>query len=137
VSRNVRRALLLLIVLVAILALGTYLAGERTEVVVLRTFDAEGAPHETKMWVVDRDGAPWVRVANPERDWYRRLQADPRVELVRGGRVLALRAEPDPSPATRAAVDAAFAAKYGLTDAWYGWLLRRGAVPIRLAPPDF
>jgi hypothetical protein len=135
-SRNVRRALLLALASAALLALGTYVAGEQTEVVVLRTFDPQGAPHETKMWVVDHEGSPWVRVANPHRGWYQRIVADPRVELVRGGRVRALRAVPDPSPAARAALDAAFAVKYGVTDAWYGVLLRRGAVPVRLVAAE-
>jgi hypothetical protein len=43
-------------------------------------------------------------------------------------------AEPDPSPATRAAIDDAFRAKYGMVDWWYGVLLRRDAVPVRLRP---
>jgi hypothetical protein len=116
------------------IAFATYLAGERTEVVVLRTLDAHGAVHETKMWCVDHDGAPWVRVANAERGWYRRLVARPEVELVRRHGTTPCLARPDASPATRAAVDAAFAAKYGLTDFWYGAILRRGAIPIRLDP---
>jgi len=112
----------------------TYLAGERTEVVVLRTQDAGGAMHETKMWCVDHDGTPWVRVANAERGWYRRLVARPEVELVRQGAATPRVAHPDPSSSTRLAVDAAFAKKYGLTDFWYGAILRRGAIPIRLDP---
>lgn len=117
-----------------LIAVATYLAGERTEVVVLRTQDAAGAMHETKMWCVDHDGTPWVRVANAERGWYRRLVAHPEVELVRQGATTARVAHPDSSPATRSSVDAAFAAKYGLTDFWYGAILRRGAIPIRLDP---
>jgi len=109
---------------------GTYVAGEQGEVAVLRSFDADGGAHETKLWIVDHDGRPWVRVARPERAWYRRLLANPRVELVRGGRTQPMRATPD--PAARAAIDAAFAAKYGWTDGWYGLLLRRGAIPVRL-----
>ena len=118
--------------LLALVAVSTYVAGEQVEVVVLRTFDAAGRAHATKMWVVDHDGRAWVRVAHPGRAWYQRLLARPEVELVRGGRTLALRATPDPSPATRVAIDAAFAARYGATDAWYGLLVRRDPVPIRL-----
>jgi hypothetical protein len=114
------------------LAVGTFVAGERTEVVVLRTQDDGGAPVETKMWVVDYQGAPWVRVANPERHWYRRLLAHPHVELVRAGHAAAYVAHPEDALATRLALDAAFAAKYGFTDTWYGALLRRGAIPVRL-----
>ncbi len=112
----------------------TYVAGEQTEVVVLRTRDAAGTMHETKMWCVDHDGAPWVRVANAERHWYRRLLTHPEVELVRNGETSARTAHPDPSPGVRLDVDQAFAGKYGFVDFWYGALLRRGPIPIRLDP---
>lgn len=116
------------------LGLATFIAGERTEVVVLRTQGEDGTPFETKMWVVDYAGAPWVRVANPERHWYRRLLAHPDVELVRGGHGAAYVAHPEDALATRLAVDAEFAAKYGFTDTWYGAILRRAAIPVRLDP---
>jgi hypothetical protein len=109
-------------------------AGEQTEVVVLRTFDEAGAAHDTKMWVVDHEGAPWVRVANPERAWYQRLRARPRATLLRAGATIEVDATTDGSPGTRQLVDQAFARKYGLTDRWYGILLRRGSIPIRLDP---
>ncbi|HXK23777.1 MAG TPA: hypothetical protein VMS55_13980 [Myxococcota bacterium] len=55
--------------LLALVALGvaTYVAGEQIEVVVLRSFDAGGAPFDTKVWAVDYEGDTWVRVANPQR----------------------------------------------------------------------
>jgi Uncharacterized protein conserved in bacteria (DUF2255) len=120
--------------LLVLVAGATYLAGEQTEVVVLRTLDETGTAHATKMWVVDLDGTPWVRVANPRRGWYRRLLANPRVELVRGGAARPMLARPDHSSQARRRVDAAFAARYGRVDAWYGLLLRRDPVPIRLEP---
>src|SRR5262249_27627783 len=106
--RLARRIALPLAAGLALLAALPHVAGEQVEVVVLRTFDADGGAHETKMWVVDRDGRAWVRVAQPGRLWYRRLLANPRVDLVRGGRTEARRASPDESPAARAATDAAF-----------------------------
>jgi hypothetical protein len=115
-----------------LVAVATFVAGEQIEVIVLRTRDAAGATHETKMWCVDHDGAPWVRVAKAERHWYRRLVTRPEVELVRHGETSARRAHPD--PARRLELDQAFAAKYGLVDFWYGALLRRGPIPIRLDP---
>lgn len=130
-----RRLRPLLAVAGVLLALGvaTYVAGEQTEVVLLRTFDVEG-PHETKLWAVDHDGAVWVRVANPKRKWFERLEAQPRAVLVRGGETQIVLAEPQRSPDVRAAVDAAFRAKYGIVDWWYGVLLRRDPLPIRLTP---
>lgn len=124
-------AILGLLVLVAV---ATYVAGEQTEVAVLHTVDDAGAPHATKMWVVDRDGVAWVRVARPERLWFQRLEAQPRVEITRGDTTQAMLATPDRSPAARAAIDAAFRAKYGLVDWWYGVLLRSDPIPVRLDP---
>ena len=118
----------------ALVAAGTYVAGERTEVVVLRTLDGEGGGHETKLWVVDHEGAPWVRVANPERAWFQRLRAEPRAELVRNGVTQGVLARPRNGTEARAALDRAFRAKYGVVDWWYGVLLRRDAIPVRLEP---
>ena len=127
-----RKLGLALLVLLFALGLGTYVAGEQTEVVVVRSFDADGAPHETKVWAVDYEGDVFVRVANPQRGWFQRLTATPRAELVRGGRTQAVIAEPEPE--AHAAVDRAFRAKYGAVDWWYGLLLRRDPVPVRLRP---
>lgn len=130
-----RQAILGSIAVWALIVAGTWLAGEQTEVAVLHTRDERGVEFATKMWIVDLDDVTWVRVANPRRAWYRRLLANPRVELERGGRREARLAIPEPTPEARLAVDEAFAAKYGLVDRWYGLLVRRNAVPIRLIPP--
>ena len=116
------------------LGVGTWLAGEQTEVAVLRSFDGEGAAHETKLWVVDLDGSPWVRVARPERGWFQRIRDRAEVELVRNGVALPYRAIEITDPEMRARVDAAFREKYGLVDWWYGLLLRRDPRPVRLDP---
>ena len=120
--------------LLVLVALGTYVAGEQTEVAVLHTVDDAGAPHATKLWVVDHEGAAWVRVARPERLWFQRLQTHPQIEITRDGRTQTVIAKPDRSPAARAAIDAAFRAKYGLVDWWYGLLLRSNPIPVRLDP---
>ena len=120
----------------AVIVLGTYVAGEQIEVVWLRTHDESGKEWSTKLWVVDLGDVTWVRVANPRRAWYQRLLANPRVELERGGRFEPRLAIPDESPEARVAVDAAFAAKYGVVDRWYGLLARRDPVPIRLVPVE-
>jgi hypothetical protein len=130
----VKRAALWIVGLLLALGIATYVAGEQTEVVVLRSFDADGKAHDTKVWAVDHDGAVWVRVANPRRGWFTRLLAQPRAELVRNGATQAVVAEPNEQPEVRAAVDAAFRAKYGVVDWWYGVLLRRDPVPVRLQP---
>jgi hypothetical protein len=130
-----RAAVLGGLAVLAAVALGSYAAGEQREVVVLYTRDELGKEWASKMWVVDLDDVVWVRVANPRRAWYQRLLADPKVELERGGRREPRLALPDRSPEAREMVDEAFAAKYGWVDRWYGLLLRRDPVPIRLATP--
>lgn len=124
-----------ILALLVLLATGTYVAGEQTEVAVLRTRDATGAPHDTKLWIVDVDGAAWVRVARPERQWFQRLRAEPEIELVRdGAEPRRMRATPDPTLETKARLDRAFREKYGLVDWWYGVVLRRNPVPVKLEP---
>jgi hypothetical protein len=111
----------------------TYWAGERTEVVVIRTRDGDGTRYDTKVWVVDHDGAPWVRVANPKRFWFERLSRNPHVELIRGGVAQPVIARVQDRPEARAAIDARFREKYGAVDWWYG-VLRRHPIPVRLDP---
>ena len=103
---------LLLGAVAALVAAGalTYWAGEQTEVVVLRTADAAGRRYETKMWAVDHEGDPWVRVANPERAWYRRLLEQPGVELLRNGQARRYTAEPHDTPESAAASGSAASA---------------------------
>jgi hypothetical protein len=127
--RKVALGFVLALVLVAV---GTYVAGEQDEVVMLRTLDDLGEPHDTELWVVDYDGAAWVRVARPERLWYQRLLADPRAQFVRAGVERDVVASPHEE--LRAELDAAFRAKYGAVDWWYGVLLREDAIPVRLDP---
>jgi len=123
----------LLVVSLLLAGVATYVAGEQTEVARLRTFDEQGVPHETKLWVVDLDGAAWVRVARPERHWFQRLRVHPEIEIIRhGGAPQKVRATPDPSAETKAAIDRVFREKYGLVDWWYGVLLRSDPIPVRL-----
>jgi len=119
-----------------LLAVGaaTYVAGEQTEVVVIRTRDGDGTTYDTKVWAVDHEGVPWVRVANPKRFWFQRLTQDPHVRLVRGGVEQAVIAHPQDTPEARAAIDQRFREKYGIVDWWYGVLLRRDPIPVRLDP---
>jgi hypothetical protein len=133
----VRRALGLVAALALAFGAITGWALEGREVIVLRTFDADAAPRETRVWVADADGALWVEAASPERAWYRELLADPRAEVVRGGRTLALRAEPQPPAEGHERIRALLRAKYGWADAWVGLLQdTSGSLAVRLVPRD-
>ena len=115
-------------------AASMYLAGEQTEVAVLRSFDADGAPHDTKLWVVDDGATSWVRVARPERRWLARLEGNPHVELTRHGVARGYRATPMRDAETRARVDQLMAQRYGRADWWYGIVVRNEPIPVRLDP---
>jgi hypothetical protein len=119
-----------------LLGLGTYLAGERTEVAVLRTYEADGTPRDTKMWVVDYEGRPYVRVGRPGRGWGERLKANPKAELTRAGVTSPRVAVTISDDTTRVSVERAFADKYGWVDAWYGVVIRKNPDTVRLDPRE-
>lgn len=75
--------LLGLAVLAFLVALVAY-GHEAEEVVVLRTTGPEGTIRETRLWIVDHQGSPWIvtgRGSGHDQD----LQAHPRVEMFRAG----------------------------------------------------
>ena len=129
-----RAILLLLGALPLVVMGGTWLAGEQLEVVLLRTLDGEGHPHETKLWIVEHEGQPWVRAARPTLGWVQRIHANPRVELVRDGQTTPYTAVIVDNPEDKQAIDAAISAKYGWIDRWYEFLVRRHQTVIRLDP---
>lgn len=131
---SIRRLALIALSGLFLLALGTYIAGEQTEVARLRTFDAAGAAYETKMWVVDLDGRAYVRVGRAGRGWGERLKSHPQVELLRETGTAPCTASIVVDEATRHRIDEAFAAKYGWVDWWYGVALRRDAETVQLDP---
>jgi hypothetical protein len=83
VASPVTRLLLGASPLVFLLALVAY-GHEAEEVVVLRTTGPEGAVRETRLWIVDHQGSPWV-VTGRDSGHDRALTGNPRVEIVRHG----------------------------------------------------
>jgi hypothetical protein len=87
----ITRALLGLSPIVFFLAFVAY-GHEAEEVVVLRTTGSEGAVRETRLWVVEYEGAPWIvtsRGSAHDAD----LTANPQVEIFRRGAALCWIAE--------------------------------------------
>jgi hypothetical protein len=119
---------------IVVVVLGTeFLASESGEVVVLRTLDAAGGVHETRLWVVDHDGSAWLRAGNPTGGWFPRLSARPEVEVVRGSEAHKFLAEP--TPAARDTINDLMQKKYGLADSYVCLFFPRAKkVPVRLVP---
>lgn len=105
------------------------------EVVVLQTLDAAGAPHETRLWVVDDDGNAWLRAGMPTSSWFLRLEANPHVQLTRGATTGPYLAEPVHDPAVRDRIHALMADKYGFAETFIA-ASRDGSfsIPVRLVP---
>ncbi len=123
--------------LFVLLGLSQVLASESGEVLVLETLDAEGQPHQTRIWVVDDAGAVWVR-GGPDSGWVRRLTENPDVRAERDGHQAPFRAAPDRDPAARDRVNALMREKYGFADRFIALTIgdtdREDALAIRLNP---
>ena len=108
------------------------LASERVEVVELFTVDEDGAEVVTRLWIVDHEGRPFLRVAASGSGWYARLQAQPDIHVRRDDQVLAYRAVPD--QAKSEIVNRLMRDKYTWGDAFFATVFgsREGSIPIEL-----
>ena len=77
-----------IVFLLALIAFGH----EAEEVMVLRTTGFDGAVRETRLWIVDYQGSPWI-VTGRGSSHDRNLTANPRVEIVRRGQTRCWMAE--------------------------------------------
>ncbi len=131
-----------LLLAVPVLLIGlVYGASESGEVVVLTTFQHaysnddqfELSESETRLWIVDFEGASYIRASSPESLWFKRIQTNPRIIVRRGDEAIHARAEVDKRLTSQ--INALIRAKYGWADAMTGLLGSRDhAVAIRVAP---
>ena len=100
------------------------------EVVTLRTQARDGGWQETRLWIVDHEGASWLHSAGA--DWRSRFEGDPIVEVERDGELQRYRAHAVPGP--HPLVDQLLREKYGLADRWVRFLAPCGddTLPVRL-----
>jgi len=126
-------ALLGLVILLVALIFGASETGG--EIVTLETLDADGQPHETRLWVVEHDGYQWLRAGKPDSGWLLRLEAAPEVTVTRAGEPRRYRAEPVRDPETRNRIHALMAERYGWAERLIA-NMRDGSlsVPVKLVP---
>ncbi len=104
------------------------------ETVVLRTSTLHHQDRFATLWVADDPPHVWIRAEDRRRRWLGAVQANPDVELRRGGETLHYRATPYDTAGARAYVDAMFRAKYGFADRARELFGERDPLPIRLDP---
>ena len=119
-----------LLALVVLIFVSQIVASETGEVVVLTSQGADG-PEETRLWVVDLDGVPYLR-ASPDSGWYQRLVAEPDALLERNGATQRYRTEARQELAVD--VNGLMREKYGWRDVYIDLLLggRSDAVAVAL-----
>ena len=122
------------ITLAVVVMLAQGIASETGEVVVLHTTDADGHDVTTRIWVVDYDGAQWLRAGRAESGWYGRLAAQPDIRVERADVIAAYVAVP--TPEARQIVNDLMRRKYGWRETVIAAMVggRDSAIPIRLQP---
>jgi hypothetical protein len=106
-----------LLAVLALLAVGLYVASESREVVILRSRDADGALRSTHLWIVDENGTQWLRAGGRSRGWFTNAAARPEVELERAGETKPYRAVVVDTPDDGARIARSMREKYGWIDA--------------------
>jgi hypothetical protein len=106
-----------------------------TEVVILRTYDSQGSPHETRVTVIDWAGEPWVR-GRPYRGWFRRIEANPEAELHRDDVWRPVLGRISRDAADAEAFDRVMLDTYGRAYRYVDFIARLSAneIPVRLSP---
>lgn len=135
-AQKILRVLSAIVGIAVLIFLVLYIASESGEVVVLQTPNLEkGGIRETRLWVVDHNGSPWLRAGNPESAWLRALPEGEmtQVVLIRGEDVLQMMAVP--TPEERDTINDLMNQKYGWADSLVCLLSPRDKkVPIHLVP---
>ncbi len=133
--RWVWRGLLGLIVVVVAVFGMQIIASESGEVVVVRTTDAQGASHETRLWVVDTEAGQWLRSGGGDAGWAKRMLEHPQIVMSRDGVASTYIAEPDESAARM--VNQLMREKYGWADQFIALMIERDvSLPFRLVPEE-
>lgn len=134
-----RKTMLIVGWIVGILVIGALLLDEGQVVTLLTRED--GREYETQIWVVELDGAFYIRSNRPDSEWLRRIDLDPKVGLswkerphAEGAR---LRARRVADLVKRDRVADALARKHGFAEIVWGSLVDRGqSVVLELVPVE-
>jgi hypothetical protein len=127
-----RRAILFLLIGIALFFGWKSLSRAAQETVVLRTIGVNHEDHYATLWVVDDNHYVWIRAEDRMRRWLSHVRENPDVELRRHRRTFAYRAALFDSIDAQEYVDSKFREKYGFADWLREHLSDRDTLPIRL-----
>jgi hypothetical protein len=115
------------------------------EVAVVYEPTPTGGVRKARLWIVDEGKYAWIHPGNANAQWWvQHIDANPIVEVDRGGEIRRYRAMPDPEAHSK--VHRLLREKYGIADVWVRFLAgsdtRSGlltgekckTIPIRLEP---
>ncbi len=118
-----------------LLGLSQMAASESGEVITLTTRAANEEATQTRLWIVEHDGAQWLRAGQAESGWALRIAEDANVTVERAGQSAAYVATA--TPEKRATINGLLREKYGWADAYIDALFDvSDAVPYRLEPVE-
>ena len=108
--------------------------GELAELstVVVVTLDPDGDERATTVWLVEVDGRGFIRTGGTR--WFANLERDPELRLRAGGAEYSLRSVRIDDAELEARIDAAFRAKYGVSDRFVSLFRGRTTNRMRLDP---
>ncbi len=105
------------------------------EVVRLRTTGTDGSQRETSLWIVEDEGALWLRAGQPGAAWLQQIREQPKVRLERAGATQPYRAVV--VPGRHEHINSLMAEKYGWAEQVIGVIHDDTAVmAIRLDPRE-
>lgn len=104
----------------------------RGEVVRLITHDTVGQALDTELWIADLPDGTYLRAGSSEVEWLGRLESGGAPALEREDQTVLIETFIVDDTATREAVRAAMAEKYGLADRMWGAIHSNKPVVIRV-----
>lgn len=134
VKKTLKWTLITLILGVGALVGLERLAAERVEVVELLAMDEQGKMKITRLWVVDHEGAAYLRVGADGSGWYERVLNNDSIVLVRGSerQEYEVRARPEKSERINELMQQKYTWGDSLIAAMVG--SREGSIPLELVP---
>jgi hypothetical protein len=130
-----KRALLVVVLLLLAFVSVTGWALESAGVAVVETRRPDGSTRSTHVWYAANKGELWLEAGAPGNSWFEDIQTSPRVVLRIEGKPGVYVAEPIRDPSGHDQIRGLLRQKYGLRDWWVALIFDTSrSVAVRLMP---